>query len=144
MTTAMKKFDGASLSELLKDFTPADFHFTRIVSDPDGTSRFEQMPAFEAGHNKPVVWSRNAEWVKLSILPAGVAIPYHLTSQPMLLILLRGLAVFTCDDEGIAGKSYYPQAPGSVFLCEDLTGRGHGGKLLGHEDAVVLEVRLAV
>lgn len=138
-----KKFDGASLTELLKGFQPRDFHFTRIVSDPDGNSRFEEMRAFEEGHNKPVVWSRDAEWVKLSILPAGVAIPYHLTSQPMLLILLRGLAVFTCDDRSIAGESYYPQAPGSVFLCEDTTGRGHGGKLLGKEDAVVLEVRLA-
>lgn len=137
------KFDGASLADLLKSFKPRDFHFIRIVSAEDGTSRFEETSVLEGGHNAPVVWARDATAVKLSILPAGVEIPYHLTGHPMLLILLRGLAVFTCDDAAIPGQSYYPQAPGSVFWCEDLTGRGHGGKLLGREDSVVLEVRLA-
>jgi len=139
-----------AIGDLIGRLVPPPFSFVRIVNGPDGRARIERMAIGatrrpdELDARFRTLWRSRASAISVNAIRAGDKIPYHNavdTGAGVLLLVLKGLAVLWVDDDGEAGKSYYPQTVGSVFLCEDAKGRGHGGIIL--EDAVVMHISLA-
>jgi hypothetical protein len=145
----MNNLVSSSLGEFVASIVPAPFRFVRVFNGADDRARIEVMEIGRTGSIADIeerfrtLWTSGSDAISVNAIKAGDKIPYHTavhTGAGVLMIVLKGLAVLWVDDEGEAGRSYYPQAVGSVFLCEDSSGRGHGGIIL--EDAVVMHVRL--
>ncbi len=138
-----------SLGEFVANLVQAPFRFVHVFNGPDNRAKLEVMEIGRTGSIEELearfrtLWNAKADAISVNAIRAGEKIPYHNathTGAGILMVVLKGLAVLWVDDDGEAGRSYYPQAVGSVFFCEDSAGRGHGGIIL--EDAVVMHVRL--
>jgi hypothetical protein len=69
-------------------------------------------------------------------MPSGWANDWHPSPNRQYVITLSGRG----EIELVGGRKL-TFGPGSVFLAEDLTGRGHASRTLGSEDWVSIAVR---
>ena len=121
------------------------FYFVRISEGPDGRSYIEEYDPRQLGAKEPVIYQAPAVSVALLRWPAGTVFNWGPTHGGVhrLLVTATGLTVTIVDDGAETGRSYHPLKPGSVMLAEDFAGRGHRGRVLPGEDAIVFQVDLA-
>jgi hypothetical protein len=120
-------------------------YFIHLFTGPDGRSHIEELSPRQVGVKLPYIYRSKATEVSVLTYPAGHRFDWGLTpGVPRLIIQLRGLSVTIVDDGGKPGSSYHPLAAGSIMLAEDRSGRGHRGMIFGDEDAISMQVDLAV
>lgn len=71
-----------------------------------------------------------------SVLPAGWFGDWHPAPSRQYVVLLQGRLEVTTEDSAMIGE------PGTVWLIEDTTGKGHRTRVLGDEDAIRFSVTL--
>lgn len=113
-------------------------HYYRIWSDESGYSRLERIE---------VAWRRTESYARgvppvdvaaaarageahFSRLPPGWFGDWHPAPARQIVVLLQGWLEVTTADGVMTG------GPGTVWLVEDTSGRGHQTRVLGEDDAV--------
>jgi hypothetical protein len=120
-------------------------YFFHLFTGSDGQSHFDVLDPRQASVKLPYLYKAKATEVSVLTYPAGHRFDWHLTRDiPRLIMMLQGIAVTIVNDAGEPGVSYYPLTTGSLMLAEDKCGRGHRGVIFGDEDAVSMQVDLAV
>jgi hypothetical protein len=120
-------------------------YFIHLFTGADGRSHIDMLDPRQAGVKLPYLYKAKATEVSVLTYPAGHRFDWHLTRDiPRLIMQLRGVSVTIVNDDGEAGVSYYALSAGSLMLAEDKSGRGHRGVIFGDEDAVSMQVDLAV
>jgi hypothetical protein len=119
--------------------------YARIYADEDGESHFEDIDASMS----PVDFAPPALPMDLSALipssaigflgvPAGWYGEPHPSPRRQFILFLAGQAEASASDGALRRC-----LPGSVFLLEDTTGKGHDLRVLGAEYLLMAVVRLA-
>ena len=119
------------------------FTITRFVATADGGSRFEevvvplsQTHADEFGNRLPLTPPLSVSNAALVELPAGLDQDWHTAPNRQLVMVLTGtVEVETTDGE------VRRSGPGSLFMADDTTGKGHRTRVIGGPAKVVF-VRL--
>ena len=128
----------------MSDFPADPARYYRLWSDEQGDSHCEEVSvgwheaANYASGVPPVGVSEalRAGEAHFSVLPAGWFGDWHPAPSRQFVVLLRGRLEVTTGDGAITS------GPGTVWLIEDLTGRGHCTRVPGDEDAVRISVTL--
>ncbi len=122
----------------------ADFHVVHLFTGRDGRTRLEALDPRQATEHLPYLYRSKATAVSVLRFPAGRNFSWPAShGVRRLMIQLRGLSVVIVDDGHEPGVSYHPLAPGSILLAEDLSGRGHRGRVFEDEDVLIMQVDLA-
>lgn len=114
--------------------------YVRVYADAAGESHCEDtevdFPAAEFVPGKPVIGlspAHRATAVAFAQVPPGWEGGWHPTPRRQFGAILAGaLAIRTADGE----VRRFP--PGTVFLLEDVTGKGHDTQTEGGTEAIVL------
>jgi quercetin dioxygenase-like cupin family protein len=109
------------------------FTFTRFVTTADGGSRFEDVtvPLSESridefGNRLPHTPPLSVTNAALVELPAGLDQDWHTAPNRQLVFVLAGtVEVETTDGE------VRRSGPGSLFMADDTTGKGHRTRVIG-------------
>ncbi len=118
--------------------------YTRLYSDPDGESHFEDV----AAELESVDFAPPAPPLKLSAFfaanqtaffgaPAGWHADWHPASSRNLYVVISGEWEIEASDGAVRR---FPA--NSVLLAEDTTGTGHKSAVISEEDSVALLVQL--
>lgn len=113
----------------------------RIHTLPDGETHLEEIELPFLDATGPIaVWDR-ADYFRMNTLHAGwfTAKLHRSGTQHKLLVMLRGEAVFVASDGSNALIT-----PGTFVFGEDITGRGHTGRVISPDGAAVLEVGITM
>ena len=118
--------------------------YFRVWSDEQGDSHLEEVEVeLETVENyatgvPPLLASGayTAGDAHFSIMPAGWFGDWHPAPSRQFVALLSGVLEVTTSDGAMQG------GPGTVWLVEDTTGKGHQTRVVGNEDALRLSVTL--
>jgi hypothetical protein len=120
--------------------------YTRLFTDSNGTSRFEDAgiplePGFAVPPAEPLYSAEfspaaAAFWVGAPAAWKGDA--PHPAPRRMIFVTVRGEYEVEASDRT---TRRFP--PGSVLLLEDTSGAGHSTKIIGADDCIVLAVALS-
>lgn len=116
--------------------------YTRLYTDADGVSRFEDLDMdFAAAEFAPpappvhISAPMGASAVLVLRADAGWTDPAHPAPARQLMVLAAGVAEITAGDETRRFE------PGAIVMVEDTDGAGHATTIL--EDGYIVAVRLA-
>ena len=123
----------------------SDACFTRLYSDRDGETRFEDVAVKMA----PAVVARDVPMVDVAVpvdvtgltftrLEPGFTSDWHPAPRRQFVIVLSGGVELTGGD----GQTRH-FGPGGVFLAEDIEGKGHQARATGDSGCLVVMVPCA-
>jgi len=115
----------------------------RVYTGADGESHIAELaPAMkpfrdvEGAHGEGTAMQR-AAGIAFRVAPPGYVLDWHCAPRRQYSISLAGTAEIEVGDGTIARVE-----PGDVVLAEDLTGRGHVTRVVGHQPRVYAIVPL--
>jgi hypothetical protein len=123
---------------------PADLSFSRLVPEPDGSSRFEPIaipltlqqfaPPAQPFSVSPLSPATQSGFLQV---PAGWCGEMHPSPIRMWIFCLDGEMVFEAGNGDTRSIS-----AGSALLLEDTSGRGHASRVVSERPATLAVVRL--
>jgi hypothetical protein len=113
----------------------------RIYTLSDGETHLEEVELPFLDPTGPIVAWERADYFRMNTLHAGwfTAKLHRSGSQHKLLVMLRGEAVLVASDGSNALVT-----PGTFVFGEDITGRGHTGRVISPDGAAVLEIGITM
>jgi hypothetical protein len=112
----------------------------RIYTLPDENSRIEEYELPFPDDSSPTPIWEHADYFKMMTFPGTFTTKLHRAgTQPKLIVLLRGEAVLMGSD----GSSGHLR-PGMFVFAEDITGRGHTGRVISPDGAATLEIGISM
>ena len=115
--------------------------YVHVYADANGVSHFrEEQFDFRANRSGgPLMHALNtAAGAMLLRLKPGTVEEWHNAPKPWYLIVLQGMSEVTVSD-GEARRF----RPGSVILMDDVTGKGHRTRAVGHIDHIAAVIPAA-
>ena len=111
---------------------------TRLYTGSDGQTHAEQIEAkFTAGNTNEVSKLIAVTGAELHRAAPGTVIDWHTAPRRQYVITLSGHGEIE-----VAGGKKFEVGPGTIYLVEDTTGRGHITRVTGNEDRVTLQLPL--
>jgi len=113
----------------------------RIYATPDGESHIGELDIHLVQDEARPLFSNSARFPGTAIgfqhVGAGGMTDWHKPPQRWLALILAGTWEIETSD---GSRRHFP--PGSISLVEDTVGKGHRGRAVGTEGALVASVRL--
>lgn len=112
----------------------------RVYADSEGESHFQEVevafPVAEFVPGKPVIGlspAYRATEVAFAQVPADWEGGWHPTPRRQFGVIISGIMDIRASDGELRRFT-----PGSVFLLEDMTGKGHNTLMVGGTEAILL------
>ena len=115
--------------------------FVRIYSEPDGESHFEEfdLPFEPADLAQQGSFITKTSEVSFNRQMSGQAKDYwHPANHRTYVVFLTGMIEIE-----VGSGEVRRFGPADVLLEEDITGRGHRGRVVGNEPLIALAIKLA-
>ena len=114
--------------------------FVRIYTGSDGESHFEDLdlPFEPADLTRPGSFKPEAKETSFRRTPAGFSQTYHNPTEKQYVVTLAGMVEIE-----VGSGEVRRFGPADVSLMEDVTGRGHIGRVIGNEPLVDVAITVA-
>lgn len=111
---------------------------TRLYTGADGQSHIDQVPVVFHGAPDEVSAAERTSSAYLARGVPGMFETWHTTRRKRYIVVISGEAEVTATDGERARL-----VPGTLYLTEDLTGKGHTFRVLGDQQWIALFVDFA-